>query len=262
MCRHITAEFENLTFDSDGPGKDDGYSFDLPGPPLDVQQQLNASGERIQSMRAEIRQGEVENRKKRLVDTFYNEVNRAYGFRLEGRIDYEQFGIDDDGKTLYWTPGANRIPMSATRGKFDVLALSSLATKYGVGGAVAVQRSLRLTCYTTNTSRLSSTAERALRQANKALSYSASNIENIELQDLSDVVSSALHSTEQAETALDEEQSKAPTSINDQPLYTAWLTARELAGQKKVMTGMRDESVNNLAKLSKVDERKSEVERH
>ena len=25
-------------------------------------------------------------------------MNRAYGFRLEGRIDYEQFGIDDDGK--------------------------------------------------------------------------------------------------------------------------------------------------------------------
>ena len=44
-------------------------------------------------MRGEIRQGELEDQKKRLVDTFYNEMNRAYGFRLEGRIDYEQFGI-------------------------------------------------------------------------------------------------------------------------------------------------------------------------
>ena len=54
------------------------------------------------------------------------------------------------------------------------------------------------------------------------------------------------------------------TSINDQPLDTAWVSpaARELAGLKKAMTGMRDELVNNLAKLSEVDERNSEVEKH
>ena len=34
------AEFENATFDPDGSGIDDGYSFDLPDPPLDFQQQL------------------------------------------------------------------------------------------------------------------------------------------------------------------------------------------------------------------------------
>ena len=91
-------------------------------PLLDVQQQLNASGERIQSMRGEMRQGELEDQKTGLVDTFYHEVNRAYGFRLEGRIDYEQFGIDDDGKTLFWTPGDKRIPMTATKDKFNFLA--------------------------------------------------------------------------------------------------------------------------------------------
>ena len=109
-----------------------------------------------------------------------------------------------------------------------------------------------------------SAAERALRQADKALSGSASNIENIELPDLSGEVNSALRSTEQVETALDEEQSKALTSINDQPLDTAWVSpaARKLTGLKKAMTGMRDEMMNNLAKLSEVDERKSEVEKH
>ena len=60
------------------------------------------------------------------------------------------------------------------------------------------------------------------------------------------------------------EQFKALTSINDQPLDTAWVSqaTRELAGLKKAMTGMRDEMVNNLAKLSEVDERKPEVEKH
>ena len=134
-------EFEPPTFDPDGPGIDDDYSFNLPDqpldPPLDVQQQLHASGERIQSLRGEIRQGELGTRTRK---SFYNEVNRAYGFRLEGLIDYEQFWIDDDGKTLYWTAGDKRIPMTATRGKFNFLALSSLATKYGVGGTDPVRR--------------------------------------------------------------------------------------------------------------------------
>ena len=106
--------------------------------------------------------------------------------------------------------------MIATRDKFNFLALSSLATKYGIGGTDAVGRSLGLTGYTSKTSRLSSATKRALRQTDKALSDSASNIE---LQDLSGVVNSALRSTEQADTALDEEQSKALTStITDQPL--------------------------------------------
>ena len=107
MCSHTHYGWiRNPTFDPDGPEIEDDYSFELPDPPLDPpldgQQQLDASGERIQSLRGEIRQGELEDREKRLVDTFYNEVNRAYGFRLEGRIDYEQFGIDDDGKHSIW----------------------------------------------------------------------------------------------------------------------------------------------------------------
>ena len=72
-----------------------------------------------------------------------------------------------------------------------------------------MRRSLGLTGYTSKTSHLSSAVERALRQADKALNGSTSNIENIKFQDLSGVVNSALRSTEQAETAFDEEQSKA-----------------------------------------------------
>ena len=41
-------DFENPTFDPDGPGIDDEYSFDLPDaimdPPLRVQQDLNTTG--------------------------------------------------------------------------------------------------------------------------------------------------------------------------------------------------------------------------
>ena len=47
--------FENPTFDPDGPGVDDDYSFNLPDPPMepppDVQHQLNASGDNLQNAR-------------------------------------------------------------------------------------------------------------------------------------------------------------------------------------------------------------------
>ena len=43
-----------------------------------------------------------------------------------------------------------------------------------------------------------------------------------------------------------------------------WVTQarRELARLEKAMTGVRDELANNLAKLTSIDDRKSEVERH
>ena len=62
--------------------------------------------------------------------------------------------------------------MTATRGEFNCLAVSSLATKCGVSGTDAVRRSLGLTGYTSKILRLSSATERALRQADKAFSGS------------------------------------------------------------------------------------------
>ena len=95
-------DFENPAFDPDGPGIDDDYySFDLldaiMDPPLRVQQDLNTSGDHIQSLRGELREAKLEAQKKRMVDTFYKEVTQVYGLRS---IDYDQFRIDDDGKTL------------------------------------------------------------------------------------------------------------------------------------------------------------------
>ena len=91
-------DFENPTFDPDGPGIDDDYSFDLTDaimdPPLRVHQDLNTSGDHIQSLWGELREAELEAKKKRLVDTFYKEVTQFYGLRPES-IDYNQFRIDD-----------------------------------------------------------------------------------------------------------------------------------------------------------------------
>ena len=142
VLRKADFDFENPTFDPDGPGTDDDYSLDLPDSTMDslpprVQQELNTSGDNIQTLRGEIREAELEAQKKRLVDTFYKEVNRAYGSRPDS-IDYDQFIIDYGGKTIYWTPGDKKISISKTRGGVRFLQLLTLASRYGVGGTDAL----------------------------------------------------------------------------------------------------------------------------
>ena len=111
-CPHMADfDFENPTFDPDGP-IDNDESLDLPDAIMDplpprVQRELNTSGDNLQSVRGDIREAELEAQKKRLVDTFYKEVNRAYGLR-DVSIDYDHFRIDADGKTLCWTPDEKR----------------------------------------------------------------------------------------------------------------------------------------------------------
>ena len=138
--------------------------------PLRVQQELNSSGDIIQSLQGELREVEFEAQKKRLVDTFYKEVSHVYGL-LPDSIDYDQFRIDADGKTLHWTPSDKKILIASTSGGVRFLALPALASRYGACGTDAMRRSLGLTGYTSGTSRkgLNSSAVKALQQADKTL---------------------------------------------------------------------------------------------
>ena len=60
ICPHMADyDFENPTFDPDGPGIDDDYSLDLPDAIMDplpprVQKELNTSGDNIQSLRVRL----------------------------------------------------------------------------------------------------------------------------------------------------------------------------------------------------------------
>ena len=245
--------FEIPTFDPDGPGIDDDYSFDLPDPPmdlpLDVQQQLNASSDNLQNLQGELKQEELETQKKRLVDSVYNEVSLKYGLCPEGRIDYSQFGIDPGGKTLYLTPEDKKISVAVTRGGFRFLA-----KWYGAGGTYALRRSLGFTHYRSGVSRvLGKEAVETLQSAEETL---PKNIESIELKDICGATNDVIGTTRDVETAL--------KSIEDSKMDVALVSqaTRDLDGVREAMTRMRDELSNNLAKLSDVNGLKSEVEKH
>ena len=98
--------------------------------------------------------------------------------------------------------------------------------------------------------RSGSSAVKALQQADKTL---PSNLNNIRFEDLPGIADSACQSAEQVETTID-----------DYTIDTVWVTQarRELAGLEKAMTGVSNKLANNLAKLTSIDDRKSEVERH
>ena len=117
-----------------------------------------------------------------------------------------------------------------------------------MGGTDVLRRSLGLTGYTRKG--LGSSAVKASQQADKTL---PSNIDNIKPEDLPGIADNARQSAEQVETTTD-----------DQPIDTVWVAQarRELAWLAKAVTGVRDELANNLAKLTSIDDRKSEIDRH
>ena len=107
-------DFENPTFDPKGPGIDDELPDAIIDPLLRVQQELYMPEDIVQSLQSESRETELEDQKKRL-DTFYQEVNRTYVLGPDS-IDYDQFRIDADSKTLFWTSG-NKKFLSPRRGE-------------------------------------------------------------------------------------------------------------------------------------------------
>ena len=68
-------------------------------------------------------------RKKRLVRTFYDEIEKRYKM-VTDKIDYDQFKISDDGKTLFWIVGDKEIRITAKRGSAEFLSLGTLANEY------------------------------------------------------------------------------------------------------------------------------------
>ena len=116
-----------------------------------------------------------------------------------------------------------------------------------MGGTDALRRSLGLTGYMRKG--LSSSAVKALQRADKTL---PSTLDYIELEDLPGIADSARQSAEQVEMTID-----------DQPIDTVWVTQarKELAGLEKALTAVKDELANYLAKLTRIDDRKSKKPR-
>ena len=238
-------DFENPTFDEDD--YDEDIDDILPMVPDETDQRIisNQSGA-IDDLRGELRKSAVEAQKKRLVRTFYDEIEKRYKM-VTDKIDYDQFKISDDGKTLFWIVGDKEIRITAKRGSAEFLSLGTLANEYnrivGKGGTLAVRQYLNLPDYKSKT-QLSQEVRHALESTRNDMPDLESS-SGTELQDLTNTVIGTETAVKSLETSL--------TDWIHTDTQTEGLTLRELQGLDKALQRTRGELTNNLAKLTELD---------
>ena len=89
-------------------------------------QQHGEFGDSIQNLCDEIHASELNAQKERLVDAYLYQIHDTYNGLGPTKIPYDQFSVDQDGKTFYWTPdGGRKIRVSALRGISVVVWLSA-----------------------------------------------------------------------------------------------------------------------------------------
>ena len=147
-------DFENSTFDRDDYDDDDIDDRLSMVPDEDIQRiTLNQSGH-IADLRGQLRETALEGQKKQLVKTFYDEIEKRYNL-VPDKLDYNQFKVSDDGKTLYLVAGDKVIRTNAKQGSSAFLSLGSLANEYNKavrpGGTLAVRQFLNLPDYSSKT---------------------------------------------------------------------------------------------------------------
>ena len=179
------------------------------------------------------------------VDDYYNAAAEAGLTPSLGR-DPGKFELVDGQIRLKAYPNLNLVNKRSGR----PLALSTLASR---GGTKAIREDLGFADWSQTRKTLSANGERVLQQAVDSLPAGGENI-------TASVVQEAIAGAEMATTALDEEltseQTDALATIDDPPLDVQWVgqANRELRGLKLAMTRKQDELVNNLAKLSELDD--------
>ena len=163
-----------------------------------------------------------------------------------GKIDYDQFKISDDGKTLFWVVGDKEIRITAKQGSAEFLSLATLANEYkrvaGRGGTLAVRQYLNLLDYRSKT-QLSQQVRQALESTRNDMPDL--EVSGTELQDLTNTVIDTETAVKSLETSL--------TDWVHTDTQTEGLTLRELQGLDKALQRTRGELTNNLSKLTELD---------
>ncbi len=173
------------------------------------------------------------------VDGYYNALKKQGLTPATGR-DYSKFILDKKGRlTLKAHPGFEII--NRMNGK-----PLALATIYGRGGGDIIKSELGFADWTRHKT-LNSKALGALQSANEELGEAAAAVGSVDLQD---VPEHAKKASDAVETALtDADVNKILGTFDDAPL-----NLRELQGLDKALQRIRGELVNNLAKLTELDD--------
>ena len=255
-------EFENPAFDKDDYDDDDDIDERMPMVPDDVDQRIISNqNDSIADLRGQLRQNALDGQKQKLVKIFYDEIGKRYKMAPE-KIDYNQFRMSDDGKTLYWVVGDKEIKITSKQGPATFLSLSSLVKEYnravGSGGTQAIRQYLNLPEYNSRTKPLSKQARQALESTRNDLMNVEEHIplkdlsSTTELQSLTNTIGELHETVESLETSMTDWVLELP-DVENKRTQTEGLTLRELQGLDKALQTTRGELVNNLGKLTELD---------
>jgi hypothetical protein len=127
------------------------------------------------------------------------------------------------------------------------LALSTLASR---GGTKAIREDLGFADWAAKKSSLPAQAVEALQTTNLELGDAAAAVDSVELEDLGQTVTEVSDAVQRMETALtDADIDEILGTLDDPPL-----NLREIRGLDKALQTIRGELVNNLAKLTELDD--------
>ena len=177
------------------------------------------------------------------VDDYYNAAAEAGLTPALGR-DPGKFELVDGRLRLKAYPNLDLV----NKRTGSPLSLSTVAGR--PGGGVAIREELGFADWTRKKSSLPAQAVQSLQTENQELGLAATSVDAVELQDLGKTATDVADTVYRLKTALtDNEIDQVLGTIDDPPF-----DLRELRGLDRALQTIRGELVNNLAKLSELDD--------
>ena len=223
--------YENPTYE-----KDDYDEFDKEDMDADdeFEETIQNRGANIDEVpRVDTRTQLIVQQKQSIVKEYYKLIKERYGLDPV-YIDYTNFELGPDNKTLFLKVGDKEIQITSKKGD-GFINLSTLASRIGKGGTSAIRDLLSLPTYKL----LSAQAAATLQKVENNLP----DIDNVEMTDLPNTAETLAKEIETSFIDLERDERGTQTDI----------TKREMEGILKAMTSVKEEIANELAKLNETN---------
>ena len=227
--------YENPTYE-----KDDYDEFDKEDMDADdeFEETIQNQGAHIdESPQVDTRTQLIVQQKQSIVKEYYKLIKKKYGLD-HGYIDYTNFELGSDNKTLYLKVGGREILITSKRGG-SFINLNTLASRIGGGGTGAMKDLLSLPDYTSTVKPLSAQAAAALQKVENNLP----DIDSVEMTDLPNTAETLVKEIETSFIDLERDETGTQTDM----------TKREMDGILKAMASVKEEIANELAKLNETN---------
>ena len=172
-----------------------------------------------------------------VVKEYYKLIKEKHGLEPV-YIDYLNFKLGPDNKTLFLKVGVKDIQITAKKGG-SFINLNSLASRIGSGGANAIRDLLNLSDYRSTIKPLTAQAVESLQNVENNLP----DVDNIEMTDLPNT----------AETLVKEIEISFIENVSSETGTQTDMAKREMDGILKAMTTVKEEIANQLGKLNETN---------